>query len=77
VLRKVLENILRQLLAFGCQPVLHLALVREEDLLHPLQDHLVSLDLSVVPALGPLHGFPRGRGMGASDARRVGRGVIL
>jgi len=53
VLREVLEDVLGQLLALGRQPVLDLGLVGEQDLLHPLQDHLVSLYVSVVAAMRP------------------------
>lgn len=51
MLREVLEDVLGQLLALGRQPVLDLGLVGEQDLLHPLQDHLVSLYVSVVAAM--------------------------
>ena len=56
VLGEVLEDVLGELLAFGCEPVLHLCLVRQQDLLHALEDHFVSLDVggpSLVAALRP------------------------
>ncbi len=45
VLGEVVKDVLGQLLALGGQPVLHLALVGEQDLLHPPQDHFVCLNI--------------------------------
>lgn len=46
VLCEVIEYVLWKLLALSGQPVLHLGLVGEEDLLHALQDHFISLGFS-------------------------------
>ena len=81
VLREVVENVFGQLLALRGQPILHLALVGEEDLLHPPQDHLVRLDIATAAAAIltcggalPRCRLPRWRRVGARDeVAAVGR----
>jgi hypothetical protein len=75
VLREIVENVLGQLLALSRQPVLHLALVGEENLLHATQDHLVCLHTAqaavvvIFPCGGALsrRWLTRRRRMGAGD----------
>ena len=72
---EVVEDVLGQLLALCGQPVLDLALVGKEDLLHPLEDKLVRLDVPVQLLLGPRRvGPPRRGGVGAGHRAGVAAG---
>jgi hypothetical protein len=74
MLGEIVENVLGQLLPLSRQPVLHLALVGEEDLLHATQDHFVCLHSTAVVVIFPCGGalsrrrwLARRRRMGAGD----------